>query len=46
MWEELTVLLDILGFAAVVALLVIELPATVNPLIRLRRGHGHGRPRH
>ena len=48
MWEDLTILLDVLGFAVVVTLLVIELPATVNPLVRvgLRRGHGHGHGHH
>jgi hypothetical protein len=41
MWEDLTIALDVLGFAVVAALLVIELPAAVKPLARLPRVRRH-----
>ncbi|WP_445189138.1 hypothetical protein ACTXG6_18945 [Pseudonocardia sp. Cha107L01] len=49
MWEDLTIALCALGFTAVVAVLLVELPAVLKPVLkpvsRLRgdriTGHGH-----
>jgi hypothetical protein len=41
MWEDLTLALDILGFAWVVTLLVIELPAAMKPAAQPRRDVHH-----
>jgi hypothetical protein len=37
MWEDLTLGLDILGFAFVVTVLVIELPAMLKPVTPAKR---------
>jgi hypothetical protein len=48
MWEDLTVALCALGFAVVVAVLLVELPAVLRPVLKpvsRARGHritGHG----
>lgn len=39
MWEDLTVALCGVGFAFVVAIVLVELPAVVNPRYRLQRHH-------
>lgn len=38
MWEDLTVALCGIGFIATIALLLIELPAVLNPALSLWRG--------